>query len=37
MTSEPAPLNHLLVRTVADIKPPKDVQYVIDIDPMDTL
>lgn len=37
MTSDPEPLNRLLVRTVADIKPPKDVQYVIDIDPMDTL
>ncbi len=37
MTSEPEPLNRLLVRTVADVKPPKDVQYVIDIDPMDTL
>ncbi len=36
-TLEPEPLNRLLVRTVADIKPPKDIQYVIDIDPMDTL
>ena len=36
-TLEPEPLNKLIVRTIADIKPPKDVQYVIDIDPMDTL
>ena len=36
-THEPEPLNRLLVRTVADIKPPKDIQYVIDIDPVDTL
>jgi primosomal protein N' (replication factor Y) len=36
-TAEPEPLNRLLVRTLVDIKPPKDVQYVIDIDPMDTL
>ncbi len=36
-TLEPEPLNRLLVRTIADIKPPKDIQYVIDIDPIDTL
>ena len=36
-TSEPEPLNRLIVKTVVDIKPPKDVQYVIDIDPLDTL
>jgi len=36
-TAEPEPLNRLLVRTVAELKPPKDVQYVIDIDPLDTL
>ncbi|MEZ6074584.1 MAG: primosomal protein N' [Pirellulaceae bacterium] len=36
-TLEAEPLNRLIVRTVADIKPPKDVQYVIDIDPIDTL
>lgn len=36
-TDEPASLNRLIVKTVADIKSPKDVQYVIDIDPMDTL
>jgi primosomal protein N' (replication factor Y) (superfamily II helicase) len=36
-TAEPEPLNRLIVRTIADIKPPKEVQYVIDIDPMDTL
>lgn len=36
-TTQPEPLNRLLVKTVAGIKPPKDVQYVIDIDPMDTL
>lgn len=33
----PAALNQLIVRTVADIKPPKEVQYVVDIDPLDTL
>ncbi len=32
-----ADLNTLIVKTVADLKVPKDVQYVIDIDPMDTL
>lgn len=36
-TTAPEPLNKLLVKTVADIKPPKDVQYVIDVDPQDTL
>lgn len=30
-------LNQLIVRTTADVKPPKDVQYVVDIDPLDTL
>jgi primosomal protein N' (replication factor Y) len=35
--AEAEPLNRLIVRTLVDIKPPKDVQYVIDIDPMDTL
>ncbi|MDX1927466.1 MAG: primosomal protein N', partial [Pirellulaceae bacterium] len=37
MTTQAEPLNRLLVRTVVDVKPPKDVQYVIDIDPLDTL
>lgn len=37
MTDHPEPLNRLLVRTTADLKPPKDVQYVVDIDPLDTL
>ena len=36
-TLEPEPLNRLISRTVVDIKPVKNVQYVIDIDPMDTL
>lgn len=36
-TSEPEPLNRLIVRTIADIKVPKEVQYVIDIDPLETL
>lgn len=36
-TKEPEPLNRLIVRAVADLKPPKDIQYVIDIDPQDTL
>lgn len=36
-TLEPEPLNRLLMRTIVDIKPPKDIQYVIDIDPVDTM
>lgn len=36
-STDAAILNQLIVRTVADIKPPKEVQYVIDIDPVDTL
>jgi primosomal protein N' (replication factor Y) (superfamily II helicase) len=36
-TAEPEPLNRLLRRVIADIKPPKDIQYVVDIDPLDTL
>ena len=36
-TTEAEPLNRLLVKTIPDIKPPKDIQYVIDIDPLDTL
>ena len=36
-TMEAEPLNRLIVRTIADFKPPKDIQYVIDIDPIDTL
>jgi primosomal protein N' (replication factor Y) len=36
-TDSPEPLNRLIQRTIQDIKPPKDVQYVIDIDPLDTL
>ena len=36
-TLEAEPLNRLIVRTVANIKLPKDIQYVIDIDPIDTL
>ncbi len=35
--SEPAILNHLIQTTVAKIKPPKDIQFVIDTDPMDTM
>ncbi|MEM7473764.1 MAG: primosomal protein N' [Planctomycetota bacterium] len=30
-------LNQLLLKATANLKTPKDVQYVIDIDPMDTL
>ncbi len=37
MTAQAEPLNRLIVRTIAEIKPPKEVQYVIDIDPLDTL
>ena len=36
-TDTPEPLNRLIVLATCDLKPPKDVQYVIDIDPMDTL
>lgn len=36
-TETPEPLNRLIVQTIADLKTPKDIQYVIDIDPMDTL
>lgn len=36
-TETAEPLNRLIVRTVAEIKTPKDIQYVIDIDPMETL
>ncbi len=35
--TEAEPLNRLIVKAMADIKPPKDVQFVIDIDPQDTL
>jgi primosomal protein N' (replication factor Y) (superfamily II helicase) len=37
MTTSPEPLNRLIVRVVSEIKPPKDVQFVVDIDPMDSL
>lgn len=36
-TDAPEPLNRLLQRGTQDLKPPQDVQFVIDIDPMDTL
>jgi primosomal protein N' (replication factor Y) (superfamily II helicase) len=36
-TDSPEPLNRLIQRTIQDIKTPKDIQYVIDIDPLDTL
>lgn len=36
-TDTPEPLNRLIQRTIVDIKTPKDILYVIDIDPMDTL
>ncbi len=36
-TLEAEPLNRLILKSIAEIKPPKDVQYVIDIDPLDTL
>ncbi len=36
-TLEAEPLNRLITRTIADIKVPKDLQYVVDIDPLDTL
>ena len=33
----PAPLNRLLSRMVADMKPPEGIQFVIDIDPIEML
>jgi primosomal protein N' (replication factor Y) (superfamily II helicase) len=36
-TEQAEPLNRLIMLATADLKPPKEVQYVIDIDPMDTL
>lgn len=36
-SKDAAMLNRLIVRATADVKPPKDVQFMIDIDPMDTL
>ena len=36
-TDAPEPLNRLIQHSTAELKPPNDVQYVIDIDPMDTL
>lgn len=36
-TDTAEPLNRLIQRSIVDIKPAKDIQYVIDIDPMDTL
>ncbi|MFO0922670.1 MAG: primosomal protein N' [Pirellulales bacterium] len=34
---DPAPLNRLLSRMVADMKPPEGIQFVIDIDPIEML
>lgn len=34
---QPQPLNRILRRAIADIKPADDIQYVIDIDPNDML
>ena len=36
-SQEPEHLNRMLLRLTHELKTPKDVQYVIDIDPMDTL
>lgn len=36
-TEQPEPLNRLLRRTIENLKVPKEIQYVVDIDPMDTL
>ena len=36
-SKEPEFLNRMLVKLTQGLKTPKDVQYVIDIDPMDTL
>lgn len=36
-SKEPEHLNRMLLRLTHELKTPKDVQYVIDIDPMDTL
>jgi primosomal protein N' (replication factor Y) len=37
VADEPSSLNRLLTRVHAELKPPKDVEYVIDIDPVDML
>jgi primosomal protein N' (replication factor Y) len=37
VAEEPGILNRLLTRVHAELKPPKDVEYVIDIDPVDML
>jgi len=37
LADEPIVLNRLLARIQADLKTPKDVEYVIDIDPIDML
>lgn len=36
LTTDPEPLNRLIVRALEDTKAPKEVQFVVDIDPMDT-
>ncbi len=37
LSEQPAALNKLIVLTTQETKAPKNIQYVIDIDPMDTL
>jgi primosomal protein N' (replication factor Y) len=37
VADEPVILNRLLTRVQAELKPPKEVEYVIDIDPVDML
>ncbi|GIW98643.1 MAG: primosomal protein N' [Pirellulaceae bacterium] len=36
-SEQPASINRLLQRAIAELKPPADVQFVWDIDPVDTL
>jgi primosomal protein N' (replication factor Y) len=35
--TDPGPLNQLMTRLDSELKPPDEIQYVIDIDPMDML
>ncbi len=36
-TATAEPLNRLIVQTISTLKPPKDVQFVVDVDPIDTM
>jgi primosomal protein N' (replication factor Y) (superfamily II helicase) len=36
-SDDAAAMNRLLVRTIADLNPPKEIQYVVDVDPIDMM